>query len=339
MIREAIARVSSGADLSPAEAEGVMGEIVRGAATPAQIGGLLTALRMKGETVAEIAAFARAMRAAAVPVPLPGPAARVDTCGTGGDGAGTFNISTAAAFVAAGAGVPVVKHGNRGVSSRCGSADVLEALGVNVAIPPKKVADVLASAGIAFLFAPAYHPAMEYARLVRREIGIRTVFNLLGPLTNPAGARAHLLGVYDPRLALPVARVLADLGAERAMVVHGAGLDEIATAGPTTVAELRDGEVETYTLDCTEFGIPRSPISAIRGGGPEENAAILLSVLSGKEGPTRDIVLLNAGAAIYLGGKADDLAGGIARAEVSIDSGAALDRLDRLVQATGGGTA
>ena len=337
MIREAIAWVSSGTDLSPAEAGGVMEEIMRGAATPAQIGGFLTALRMKGETVVEIAAFARAMRAAAVPVSLPSPGARVDTCGTGGDGAGTFNISTAAAFVAAGAGVVVVKHGNRGVSSRCGSADVLEALGVDVAIPPEQVAAVLSAAGIAFLFAPAYHPAMQYARTARQEIGIRTVFNLLGPLTNPAGAGAHLLGVYDPRLTLPVARVLGDLGAERAMVVHGAGLDEIATAGPTTVAELRDGEVTTYTLDCTEFGIPRSSVAAIRGGGPEENAATLLAILSGEEGAARDIVLLNAGAAIYLGGKARDIAAGIARAETSIDSGAALDRLRRLVGATGGG--
>ncbi|MDK2990266.1 MAG: anthranilate phosphoribosyltransferase [Methanoculleus sp.] len=335
MIREAIARVSSGTDLTPAEAEGVMEEIMRGAATPAQIGGFLTALRMKGETVAEIGAFARAMRAAAVPVSLPAQA-RVDTCGTGGDGAGTFNISTAAAFVAAGAGVPVVKHGNRGVSSRCGSADVLEALGVSVAIPPDRVAAVFSAAGIAFLFAPAYHPAMQYARVARQEIGIRTVFNLLGPLTNPAGAGAHLLGVYDPRLTVPVARVLGDLGAERAMVVHGAGLDEIATAGPTTVAELRNGEVITYTLDCTEFGIPCSSVAAIRGGGPEENARTLLAVLAGENGPARDIVLLNAGAAIYLGGKAGGIAGGIARAEVSIDSGAALDRLRRLIEATGG---
>jgi anthranilate phosphoribosyltransferase len=338
MIREALARVSSGTNLTPAEAGGVMEEIMHGTATPAQIGGFLTALRMKGETVIEIAAFARAMRAAAVPVVLPAPEARVDTCGTGGDGAGTFNISTAAAFVAAGAGVPIVKHGNRGVSSRCGSADVLEALGVTVAIPPGRVAGVLSAAGIAFLFAPAYHPAMQYARLARQEIGIRTIFNLLGPLTNPAGAGAHLLGIYDPRLTLPVARVLGDLGVERAMVVHGAGLDEIATTGPTTVAELRNGEVTMYTLDCTEFGIPRSSAAAIRGGGPEENAATLLAVLSGDDGPARDIVLLNAGAAIYLGGKADGIAGGIARAEVSIDSGAALDRLRRLVEATGGAT-
>ncbi len=337
MIREAIARVSSGTDLTSAEAGEVMEEIMQGAATSAQIGGFLTALRMKGETVAEIAAFARTMRASAVTVSLPARETRVDTCGTGGDGTGTFNISTAAAFVAAGAGVPIVKHGNRGVSSRCGSADVLEALGVSVAVPPARVAAVLEAAGIVFLFAPAYHPAMQYARSARQEIGIRTVFNLLGPLTNPAGAGAHLLGVYDPRLTVPVALVLGDLGAERAMVVHGDGLDEIATSGPTTVAELRDGEVLSYTLDCTEFGIPRSPVAAIRGGGPEENAQTLLSVLSGKSGPARDIALLNAGAVIYLGGKADDLAGGIARAEASIDTGAAMDRLRRLIEATGGG--
>lgn len=336
MIREAIARVSSGADLTPAEAGEAMEEIMRGAATPAQIGGFLTALRMKGETEVEIAAFARVMRAAAVPVSLPGPEARVDTCGTGGDGVGTFNISTAAAFVAAGAGVSVVKHGNRGVSSRCGSADVLEALGVSVAIPPDLVANVLAAAGIAFLFAPAYHPAMQHARSARQEIGIRTVFNLLGPLTNPAGAGAHLLGIYDPHLAFPVARVLRDLGVERAMVVHGAGLDEMTTTGPTTVAELRDGEIRAYTLDCTEFGLPHSSIAALRGDGPEENARLLLSILAGDDGPARDITLLNAGAAIYLGGKAGGIAGGIARAEASIDSGAALDRLRRLVEATGG---
>jgi anthranilate phosphoribosyltransferase len=337
MIREAIARVSSGTDLTPAEATGAMEEIVQGSATPAQIGGFLTALRMKGETEAEIAAFARVMRAAAVPVSLPAPEARVDTCGTGGDGAGTFNISTAAAFVAAGAGVLVVKHGNRGVSSRCGSADVLEALGVSVAAPPDRVPDILSAAGIAFLFAPAYHPAMQHARSARQEIGIRTVFNLLGPLTNPARAGAHLLGVYDPRLTVPVARVLGDLGTERAMVVHGAGLDEITTTGPTTVAELRDGRVRTYTLDCTEFGIPRSSVAALRGGGPEENARTLLSVLAGNSGPARDIVLINAGAAICLGGKAADLAEGVTRAEESIDSGAALDCLRRLIEATGGG--
>jgi len=336
MIREAIARVSSGTDLTPAEAMGVMEEIMQGTATPAQIGGFLTALRMKGETETEITAFARAMRAAAVPVSLPIPEARVDTCGTGGDGAGTFNISTTAAFAAAGAGVSIVKHGNRGVSSRCGSADVLEALGVTVTIPPDRVLDVLKAAGIAFLFAPAYHPAMQHARPARQEIGIRTVFNLLGPLTNPGRVGAHLLGVYDPRLTVPVARVLGALGARRAMVVHGAGLDEITTTGLTTVAELQDGTVRIYTLDCTRFGIPQSPVAALRGGGPEENARTLLSVLEGKDGPTRDIVLLNAGAAIYLGGKATDLAGGISRAAESIDSGAALDRLHRLIEATGG---
>ncbi len=336
MIREAIARVSSGTDLTPAEAMGVMEEIMQGTATPAQIGGFLTALRMKGETEAEITAFARVMRAAAVPVSLPIPEARVDTCGTGGDGAGTFNISTTAAFAAAGAGVSIVKHGNRGVSSRCGSADVLEALGVTVTIPPDRVLDVLKAAGIAFLFAPAYHPAMQHARPARQEIGIRTVFNLLGPLTNPGHVGAHLLGVYDPRLTVPVARVLGDLGVRRAMVVHGAGLDEITTTGLTTVAELRDGAVRIYTLDCTRFGIPRSPVAALRGGGSEENARTLLSVLEGKDGPARDIVLLNAGAAIYLGGKVTDLAGGISRAAESIDSGAALDRLHRLIEATGG---
>lgn len=265
MIREAIARVSSGTDLTPPEAMGVMEEIMRGAATPAQIGGFLTALRMKGETEAEITAFARVMRAAAIPVSLPAPEARVDTCGTGGDGAGTFNISTAAAFVAAGAGVSIVKHGNRGVSSRCGSADVLEALGVSVTTPPDRVPGVLAATGIAFLFAPVYHPAMQHARSARQEIGIRTIFNLLGPLTNPGRVGAHLLGVYDPRLTAPVARVLGDLGARRAMVVHGAGLDEITTTGSTVVAEPKTGRsrpTPSTAPDLGSHGLPSPPSEA-----------------------------------------------------------------------------
>jgi anthranilate phosphoribosyltransferase len=336
MIREAIAEVAAGNDLSPEEAEMVMREMMAGSVTPAQMGSFLTALRMKGESETEIAAFARVMRIMAVPVPLPDVDRLVDTCGTGGDGARTFNISTTAAFVAAGAGVPIVKHGNRSVSSRCGSADVLEVLGVAVGAAPAAVEKSLETAGIAFLFAPAYHPAMRHAKSVREEIGIRTVFNILGPLANPAGARIHLLGVYDPRLVDPIARVLRTLGVRRAMVVHGQGLDEITTVGRTAVAELRAGDIVSSTIDCTEFGISRASPEALRGGDPSENARILLRVLEGAHGPARDIVLLNAGAAIYLSGTASSLAGGISRAERSIDSGQALERLHRLVEVSGG---
>jgi anthranilate phosphoribosyltransferase len=339
MIRDALAEATAGRDLSADVAEAVMKEIMAGSATPAQMGSLLTALRIKGETETEIAAFARAMRSTALPVILPGFDRLVDTCGTGGDGALTFNISTAAAFVAAGAGVHVVKHGNRSVSSRCGSADVLETLGVSVGASPETVARSLEAAGIAFLFAPIYHPAMRFAKTVRQEIGIRTIFNLLGPLANPAGARIHLLGVYDPRLVEPIARVLYILGVERAMVVHGSGLDEITTAGTTAVSELRDGTVRSYTLDCLDFGIDRARPEALSGGDSQKNARILLDVLEGSDGPARDIVLLNAGAAIYLSGETSGIADGILRAEASIDSGEALERLHRLVEATRGESA
>ncbi len=336
MIREAIAQVAGGGDLSPDDAATVMCEIVEGKATAAQIGSFLTAMRMKGETAAEIAAFARVMRSAAVTAPVPGPGRLVDTCGTGGDGLGTFNISTAAAFVAAGAGVPVVKHGNRSVSSRCGSADVLEALGVRIGTPPEEIGEVLRAAGIAFLFAPVYHPALLHARDVRQEIGIRTLFNLLGPLANPAGAQAQLMGVYAPGLVGTLAEVLALLGLERAMVVHGSGIDEFTTTGTTLVAELEGGRIRTSLIDCEEFGIPRANAAALRGGDVRENARILRGVLAGVQSPARDIVLLNAGAAVYLGGRASDLMDGIARAADAIDSGRAVERLYRLIEATGG---
>ncbi len=336
MIRDAIAQVAGGGDLSPDDAAATMREIMEGKATAAQIGSFLTAMRMKGETAAEIAAFARVMRSAAVTVTVPGCGRLVDTCGTGGDGSGTFNISTAAAFVAAGAGVPVVKHGNRSVSSRCGSADVLEALGVRVGTPPEEIGRVLRAAGIAFLFAPAHHPAMLHARDVRQEIGIRTLFNLLGPLANPAGAQAQLMGVYAPGLVGTLAEVLALLGLERAMVVHGSGIDEFTTTGTTLVAELEDGRIRKSVIDCEDFGIPRADAAAIRGGDARENARILREVLAGAPGPARDIVLLNAGAAVYLGGRASDLADGIARATDAIDSGRAAERLYRLIEATGG---
>ncbi|NYT05808.1 MAG: anthranilate phosphoribosyltransferase [Methanomicrobiales archaeon] len=336
MIREAIARAAAGADLSPGEAAGAMEAIMAGAATPAQIAAFITALAMKGETAEEIAACARVMRNAAVRVAVAGSGTLVDTCGTGGDGAQTFNISTAAAFVAAGAGVRIVKHGNRSVSSRCGSADVLEALGVNLNADPARIAAIVESAGIAFFFAPAHHPAMRHARAVRQEIGIRTIFNILGPLTNPAGAQAQLLGVYDPRLVETLAGVLSLLEVERAMVVHGDGLDEITTTGPTYVAELDHGRITTYMLDCTALGIPRAGKNALQGGNAERNARILREVLAGADGAARDIVLLNAAAAIRLAGRAPDLAGGIDRAADAIDSGRAAACLDRLVRATGG---
>ncbi|MGC9436068.1 MAG: anthranilate phosphoribosyltransferase [Methanomicrobiales archaeon] len=332
MIREAIADLASGCDLSPAGAAGAMEEIIGGVATPAQIGGFLMALALKGETAAEIAAFARVMRGSAVPFPLVEGRPAVDTCGTGGDGQETFNISTAAAVVAAGAGVPVVKHGNRSVSSRCGSADVLEELGVSLDADPARVSEIFCRTGIAFLFAPRFHPAISHATAARRDLGVRTVFNILGPLTNPAGARAQVLGVYDPGLVRRMAEVLRLLGVERAMVVHGEGLDEITTTGTTRVAEVRGGALTEYTLDCRRFGISPARPDDLRGGDRTENARILLDVLEGERGPARDIVLLNAGAAIYVGGWASEIAGGVRMAAASIDTGAALDRLHRLVE-------
>jgi len=334
MIREAIADLASGRDLQPVRATGAMEEIIGGIATPAQIGGFLMALGLKGETAEEIAAFARVMRASAVPIPLAPAGTVVDTCGTGGDGQETFNISTAAAMVAAGAGVPVVKHGNRSVSSRCGSADVLEEVGVPLDVDPARIADIFSRTGIVFLFAPRFHPALSRAAAARKELGVRTVFNLLGPLTNPAGARAQVLGVYDPGLVGRMAGVLRLLGVERAMVVHGEGLDEITTTGATRVAELRGGAIRRYTLDCRRFGISPAHPDDLRGGDRTGNARILLAVLEGERGPARDIVLLNAGAAIYVGGRAPDLAEGVRRAAVSIDTGAALDRLHRLTEAS-----
>ncbi|MCC7566494.1 MAG: anthranilate phosphoribosyltransferase [Methanomicrobiaceae archaeon] len=336
MIGRAIAVLVDRGDLTPDEAGAAMNEIMAGSATPAQIGSFLTALRMKGETEDEIAAFARAMRRSAVTVDLPAAGMLVDTCGTGGDHSGTFNISTASALVAAGAGVPVVKHGNRSVSSRCGSADVLEALGVAIEIAPARVAAILQATRMAFLFAPIHHPAMRHARSSRQEIGIRTVFNLLGPLANPAGARAQLLGVYDPSLTVKVARVLRMLGISRAMVVHGSGLDEISTAGPTAVAELRDGGIRDYTLRCEAFGVVPAHLDDLRGGDAAENGRILLEVLAGERGAPREIVLLNAGAAIYLGGRAPDIRTGIGLAAASIDSGRAHATLHALIDATRG---
>ncbi len=328
MIREAIGKLVNGQDLTSLEAGGVMHEIMQGEATAAQIGSFITALRIKGEKSHELAAFARVMRDSAVRCRLPpGVHPVVDTCGTGGDGMHTFNISTAAAIVAAGAGVTVAKHGNRGVSSRCGSSDVLEALGVDTSSGMSAIPE---GCRIAFLYAPLYHPAMRFAAGPRQEIGIRTAFNLLGPLANPAGATAQVLGVYSPALTGMMAEVLKILGTNHAMVVHGDGLDELTTTGESQVAELRDRVIRGYTIDCREYGIEIATVGDLTGGGALENAGIILEVLEGEKGAPRDIVLLNAGAAIYVGGRARDLADGIRLGTISIDEGEAMGQLDLL---------
>ena len=331
MIKEAIAHLVDLKDLTSEEGTLVMNEILTGTATEAQIGAFLTAMRMKGEKNWEIAAFARVLRSQAVTVTPDLSGSLVDTCGTGGDASGTFNISTVAAIITAAAGVPVVKHGNRGVSSRCGSADLLEELGIPLDMEPALMRQCVEKHGIGFFYAPLYHGAMRYAAGPRREVGIRTVFNLLGPLANPAGARAQLLGVYDPGLTHTIAEVLAELGTDRAMVVHGEGLDEITTTGKSVVSELNRGEIFDYTIDGTLLGIPRADRRDLAGGGPAENARILRNILAGEEGPRRDISVLNAGAAIYIGGHAGDLARGARLAEEAIDSGHAQQKLEDLV--------
>ncbi len=317
-------------DLTADEARAAMDAVVEGQAPPAQVAGLLVGLAMKGERPPEIVGFARAMRARAVPVgPVPAPC--VDLCGTGGDHAGTFNISSAAAVVVAACGVPVAKHGNRSVSSRCGSADVFEALGVNVAAPPAVVARCLADAGIAFLFAPTFHPSMRNVAGVRRELGVRTAFNLLGPLTNPAGPARQLVGVPRPELTELLARALGLLGSERAWVVHGAdGLDEISTTGHTKVSECRGGKVNTFYLHPADVGLAKVPTGALAGGDAATNAAILRGVLGGAAGPARDVVLLNAGAVLLLAGRAATLREGLDQAAAAIDDGRAAATLDRL---------
>jgi anthranilate phosphoribosyltransferase len=336
MISQAIAQILDGRSLSAEEAEHVMDEIMAGQATPAQIAGFLIALRAKGETVAEITGCARAMRRAATRVEPSSPDL-IDTCGTGGDGAGTFNISTTTAFVVAGAGLRVAKHGNRSVSSRSGSADVLKALGVDLELTPDQVAACIDEVGIGFLFAPRLHPAMKYAIGPRRELGVRTIFNILGPLTNPANAQVQLLGVYDPALTEVLARVLQELGSRAAYVVHGhGGLDELTTTGPNRISRFGVGdhadEVITETLDPRDLGLGLAGQDDLKGGEPEENALITLAILSGSDqGPRRDVVLLNASAALLVGGKASDLAEGIARAAESIDSGSARRQLDSLI--------
>lgn len=336
MVKETIGTLIAGRELAAADAAAMMRSIMTGEATPAQVASVLTALRMRGESPAEIAAFAQVMREHAVRIRPTVSGRLVDTCGTGGDGAQTFNISTAAAFVAAGAGVPVVKHGNRAMSSRCGSADVLSALGVNLAVDPVAQERIVEEIGIAFLFAPAHHPAMRHVAGVRQEIGCRTVFNLLGPLANPAGAEAQLLGVYSPDLTSVVADVLRLLSLSRAMVVHGDGMDEITTTGETLVAELDDGSIHQYTISCEKFGIPVAAKQDLAGGDAAENARILKGVLEGERGAAHDIVLLNASAAIYLGGKAGDLHEGLSRAAEAVESGAAMKKLEALIDTTRG---
>jgi anthranilate phosphoribosyltransferase len=331
MIREALGRLLDHRDLTQAEARDVMDSVMRGEATPAQIGGFLIALRLKGETPDEIAGFAEAMRAHVVAV-RPQRPDLVDTAGTGGDGANTFNISTAAALVAAAAGAGVAKHGNRAASSVSGSADVLEALGFELDLSPERIARSIDELGFGFMFAQAHHPAMRHAAPVRRELAARTVFNVLGPLTNPAGARAQVVGVYAPELVPTIAEALARLGARRAFVVHGAGgIDELSPAGPNLVCEVVDGTVKRREIDPADFGVPRCSPGDLAGGTPEDNAATIRAVLNGERGPRREAVLLNAAGAIAAGGHAADLAEGYAVATAAVDSGAAATRLTELV--------
>ncbi len=330
MIREAIVTLVSGNSLTMEQAADVMKEIMDGEATPAQFGSFVTALRLKGETVEEIAGMARVMREKSVPVSVSGPL--VDTCGTGGDSSKTFNISTTAAFVVAGAGLKVAKHGNRGMSSGCGSADVLDALGVKIELGAPEVEKCLEDIGIGFMFAPVFHPAMKYAAPSRREIGIRTVFNILGPMTNPAGAQSQLLGVFEESLVMKMAQVLCLLGCRHALVVHGEdGLDEITLGGKTTVCELKGEEISRYYIDPEDFGFPRTGLSSLRGGPPQENADILRRVLRGEKGPYRDIVLVNAAATLVAGDLAKDLEKGVRLASEAIDSGRAMEKLEGLI--------
>lgn len=334
MFSALLEKVVNHEDLTADEAAGAMREVMEGRANPAALGALLSALVMKGERPSEIVGFARTMREHALK--LSAPMGDVfDTCGTGGDRSGTFNISSAAAIVIAASGVPVAKHGNRSVSSRCGSADVFEALGVNVAASPATVERGLKETGIAFFFARTFHPAMKHAAQTRADLGIRTAFNLLGPLTNPAGATRQLVGVPRPELTELLARALMMLGSKRAWVVHGAdGIDEVSTTGHTKVSESRDGAVNTFYVHPSDFGIAKSDPTALRGGDAAENAAIIRDVLAGTRGPRRDVVLLNAGVALFVSGRVGTIREGIAVAASAIDSGAAAERLQRMVESS-----
>jgi anthranilate phosphoribosyltransferase len=333
MLKKFIAKVAEGQNLNEEEASQVMTHIMGGEGLPTQIASLLTALRMKGETSQEVTGFARAMRAKALRIRAKDGECVVDTCGTGGDGSGTFNISTAVAFVAAGGGLTVAKHGNRSVSSQSGSADVLEALGVNLALPPKKAEASLQENGLAFLFAPSFHPAMKHALSPRREIGIRTAFNLLGPLTNPAGATIHLLGLYREDLTQMVAEVLRNLGSKAAFVVHSEDhCDEISITGKTTVCQLKDGKIETYQIEPEMVSLKKASLEEIQGGAPDKNADILLRVLRGEPGPPRDVVLLNTAAIFVAAEKVSNLRDGVEMARESIDSGRAIKKLEEMIR-------
>ncbi|HUI83014.1 MAG TPA: anthranilate phosphoribosyltransferase [Candidatus Binatia bacterium] len=346
MILDALHKVANHcSSLTREEAREVMAEILRGEATDAQIGALLVALHMKGETVDEIVGFAEAIRAEATPLTdedgealdLSGTErdALVDTCGTGGDTSGTFNISTATALTIAGAGVRVAKHGNRSISSRCGSADVMEALGVNISLPPSRIVACLRETGIAFLYAPAMHSAMKYVQPARRELRLRTVFNLLGPLTNPARASAQVVGVYSAELVEKLAEALSELGLRRALVVHGRdGLDEITISGRSKIAEVRNAQVHVYEVTPEDFGLKPAPLAEIAGGDADENAAIIRAVLDGERSCRRDVVLLNAAAALVAAGHADHIAEAVPLVAYAIDSGHARERLQLLVEFT-----
>ncbi len=331
MIQQAIEKLIRGRDLTRDEAAAVMEEIMTGQATPAQFGAFVVGLRLKGETVDELSGLARVMRAKALRVEFDGP--MVDTCGTGGDDLGTFNISTVAAFVVAGAGITVAKHGNRAMSSRCGSADILEKHGVKIDLGPQGVKRCMEEVGIGFMFAPAFHPAMKFAVQPRREIGVRTVFNILGPLTNPARAQAQVLGVAAEPLGEKMILVLQGLGSERAMVVHGEdGLDEISIIARTHIWELRNGAIKDYWVSPEELGLEPAPLEALKGGSVEENTAIMVEILNGAPGPRREVVLANAAGGIVVGGKARDLREGVELARESIDEGRALDKLNGLAE-------
>lgn len=333
-MKEIIQKLISGETLTREDGYQALKVIMNGEATSAQIASFLTALRLRGETPEVVAGAAQAMREAFTPVTSIHPDA-VDTCGTGGDGLNTFNISTTAAFVTAGAGVPVAKHGNRNVSSLSGSADVLTALGVNISITPDQMGECLKEIGLAFLFAPSLHPAMKHAIGPRREIGIRTLFNILGPISNPASTQRGVLGVYNKEMVVIIAEALSNLGTKHLLVVHGDdGLDEITNTAATTIGEVRNGKVELYHVHPQDFDLPLRSIDELKGGEPEENADITRSILEGESGAKRDIVLLNAGAAIYAGGKAGSLAEGLIKAKESIDSGAAKAKLDALIAFT-----
>ncbi len=333
MIREAIAKLVEKQDLTQKEAEVVMNEIMEGKATDAQIAGFLIALRLKGETIDEITACAKVMRQKASTI-KPKAEFLVDTCGTGGDASNTFNVSTAAAFVAAGADISVAKHGNKSVSSKCGSADVLAALGVNIELQAKQVEKCIEEVGIGFMFAPLFHPAMKHVMPARKETGVRTIFNVLGPLTNPAGAESQVIGIFDPTLLTDIANTMKNLGSKHVMVVNGDGLDEITIAGKTKVAELKNGKVKVYDINPEDYGFEISPLNSIVGGDAKENAKIIEGVLKGEKGPKQDIVLLNAGAAIYTSGKVNSFKEGIEAAKQSIDSGNAFKKLEALKKFT-----